>query len=128
MERVILVLALLAELHLVLSFLRWVVQPVQDWLLQKPEPTVTPEPVPEARAGWGGGPRSGGPRRSRYRRPGPAGGRTTSRPVSAGIGSTPVRRRRARRRSKSSPDSSSPCGGIVPVPREVAPLFSGGIS
>jgi len=53
MERVILVLALLAELHLVLSFLRWVVQPVQDWLLQKPEPTVTPEPVPEARTGWG---------------------------------------------------------------------------
>ncbi|EXI73410.1 MAG TPA: hypothetical protein PK440_11160 [Candidatus Accumulibacter phosphatis] len=52
MERVILVLALLAELHLVLSFLRWVVQPVQDWLLQKPEPTVTPEPVPEARTGW----------------------------------------------------------------------------
>jgi len=52
MERVILVLALLAGLHLVLSFLRWVVQTIQDWLLQKPDPTVTPEPVPEAGTDW----------------------------------------------------------------------------
>ncbi len=52
MERVILVLALLAGLHLILSFLRWAVQTIQDWLLQKPEPTVTPEPVPEAGTDW----------------------------------------------------------------------------
>ncbi|QKS29548.1 MAG: hypothetical protein HT579_11915 [Candidatus Accumulibacter similis] len=52
MERVILVLALLAGLHLVLSFLRWVVQTVQVWLRQKPEPTVTPAPVPEGRTDW----------------------------------------------------------------------------
>jgi len=52
MERVILVLALLAGLHLVLSFLRWVVQTIQDCLLQDPDPTVTPEPVPEAGTDW----------------------------------------------------------------------------
>jgi hypothetical protein len=48
MERVILVLALLAGLHLILSFLRSAAQTVQDWLLQKPAPTVS------ARAGEGG--------------------------------------------------------------------------
>ncbi len=52
MERIILVLALLAGLHLVFSFLQWAAQTVQDWLLQKPEPTVTPEPVQEARTDW----------------------------------------------------------------------------
>ena len=52
MERIILVLALLAGLHLILSFLRVAAQTVQDWLLQKPAPTVTPEPVQEARTDW----------------------------------------------------------------------------
>ena len=52
MERVILVLALLAGLHLIVSFLRVAAQTVQDWLLQKPAPTVTPEPVQEARTDW----------------------------------------------------------------------------
>ena len=46
MERVILVLALLAGLHLVLSFLQLAAQTVKDGLLQKPEATVTPEPAP----------------------------------------------------------------------------------
>ena len=52
MERVILVLALLAGLHLILSFLRYAAQTVQDWLLQKPVPTVMPELAKEARTDW----------------------------------------------------------------------------
>ena len=52
MERVILVLALLAGLQLILSFLRFAAQTVKDWLLQKPEATVTPEPVLETKADW----------------------------------------------------------------------------
>ena len=52
MERVLLVLALLAGLHLILSFLRYAAQTVQDWLLQKPAPTVMPELVQEARTDW----------------------------------------------------------------------------
>ena len=52
MERVILVLARLAGLHLILSFLRSAAQVVQDWLLQKPAPTVTPELAQEARTDW----------------------------------------------------------------------------
>lgn len=52
MERVILVLALLAGLHLILSFLRSAAQTVQDWLLQKPAPALTPAPVQEARTDW----------------------------------------------------------------------------
>ncbi|MBL8395313.1 MAG: hypothetical protein JNK99_11310 [Candidatus Accumulibacter sp.] len=71
MERVILVLALLAGLHLVLSFLRWVVQIFQDWLLQKPGPTVTPEPVQENTTDWQPYHRPACQRRSRTD-PGPA--------------------------------------------------------
>jgi hypothetical protein len=52
MERVILVLALLAGLHLVLSFLQLAAQTVKDGLLQKPEATVTPEPAAETRTDW----------------------------------------------------------------------------
>ena len=52
MERVILVLALLAGLQLVLSFLRLAAQTVKDGLLKKPEPTVTLKPVQEARTDW----------------------------------------------------------------------------
>ena len=52
MERVILVLALLAGLHLILSFLRSAAQTVQDWLLQKTAPALTPAPVQEARTDW----------------------------------------------------------------------------
>jgi hypothetical protein len=61
MERVILVLALLAGLHLILSFLRSAAQAVQDWLLQKPAPTVTPEPVTGGQDRLAAVPRSGLP-------------------------------------------------------------------
>ncbi len=52
MERVVLILALLAGLHLVLRLFQLAAQTVKDWLLRKPELTDTPDPVQESETDW----------------------------------------------------------------------------
>ena len=52
MERVVLILALLAGLHLMLRLFQLAAQTVKDWLLRKPELTDTPDPVQECETDW----------------------------------------------------------------------------
>ena len=52
MERVILILAMLAGLHLVLSFLHSAAGALKGLLIRTPRPAATPEPVQEKAAGW----------------------------------------------------------------------------
>lgn len=52
MERVILVLAMLAGLHLILSFIRSATEGMKIFLIRTPKRTVTPEPVEEKTTDW----------------------------------------------------------------------------
>ncbi len=52
MERVILVLAMLAGLHLILSFLRSAAEGLKSFLIRTPERAATPDQVEEKTSDW----------------------------------------------------------------------------